>query len=152
MLRSCVPVSILCLFAFACCPSGVWLDDFGNQYQIVTAPSLDPMSTPRVTGGSMDTRGWGCGIWDVRPLDPAQYPDETYKPGYQLAFVAVNPHPSPYDSCCYKFRFDGNETSPGCVAVEGQYESRDGKCNQSGPLVLEPYRSNPGIHPFDHCP
>jgi len=134
-LRLWVPALLLCLCAFSCCPSGIWLDNFGNRYQILTVPTGSP-DTARITGGSVDTQGWGCGIWEIRPLTP----QEPYDPAYSIAFVAENPYPSPYDNCCYAFRFDGNETSPGCVALMGRFEARDGKCNQSGSMLIEAYR------------
>ena len=126
------PLALLALLASACCPTGVWLDNFGNQYQILTVPSLLP-DTPRVTGGTVDTLGWGCGIWNVREL----LPGEPYDPANPVAFVVENPYPNPYDNCCYSYRFDGGETSSGCVALRGRFQTLGGKCNQSGDMVIE---------------
>jgi len=134
VIFSWVPILVLglCLTLSACCPSGIWLDNFGNQYRLLTlsAPSPDE---PRDIEGTVDTLGFGCGIWTVRNL----LPDEPYDPANRVAFVAENPSPSPYDNCCYAFRFDGNETGLGCVAISGQYQTVGGKCNQSGPVILE---------------
>jgi hypothetical protein len=130
-----VPIFLCCLTVSACCPSGIWLDNFGNQYQILTFPSSVP-DTARETAGSVDTLGWGCGIWEIRPLNPG----EPYDPANEIAFVAENPQPTPYDNCCYAFRFDGNETSLGCVTLSGQYQTIGGKCDQSGSMVIEVYR------------
>jgi len=131
-----VPILVLCLgfLSAACCPSGVWLDNFGNQYQLLTFPATAPDS-PRDSAGSVDTLGFGCGVWQIRNLNP----DEPYDPSYSIAFVAENPYPNPYDNCCYAFRFDGNETGLGCVALLGEYRTVGGKCNQSGPLIIEAY-------------
>ncbi len=132
-LRPWFPIFLLGLLcASACCPSGIWMDIFVNQYLIVTTPSVDP-NTARITEGSVDTLGWGCGIWDIRPLTAG----EPYDPANQIAFVAENPYPTPYDNCCYAFRFDGNETSTGCVTLTGLYETIGGKCSQSGNMVIE---------------
>ncbi len=132
-----VPILVLglCLCAPACCPSGVWLDNFGNQYQILTFPATAP-DTARDTAGSVDTLGFGCGIWNIRNLNP----DEPYAPANKVSFVAENPYPSPYDNCCYAFRFDGNETGLGCVALSGQYQTTGGKCEQAGPMIIEVFQ------------
>jgi hypothetical protein len=129
------PIFLFLLTVSACCPSGIWLDNFGNQYQILTFPSSVP-DTARETSGSVDTLGWGCGIWNIRPLNPG----EPYDPANAIAFVAENLQPTPYDNCCYAFRFEGNETNLGCVALSGQYQTVGGKCNQSGSMVIEVYR------------
>lgn len=122
---------VLILFA-ACCPTGAYEDNFGRFYTLVTIPTDDSLQTFATTG-TVDTRDWGCGIWNIRPPGELEPPAE---PG-DIAWVAVNPNPNPADQCCYAFRFDGEVTGSGCVLILGEYENVGGKCQQSGQMFLQ---------------
>ena len=91
------------LFA-ACCPTGAYEDNFGRFYTLVTLPTDDSNQTFRTTGW-VDTRDWGCGVWDIQPEPPLDPDIPT------VQWLAVNPNPNPADQCCYAFRFDGPYTN-----------------------------------------
>lgn len=116
----------------ACCPSGTWKDNFDAIYQLLSTPP-PALGLPIQVVGSVDTRGLGCGIWDVRP----PLPGEPYDPTAEVVFYAVNPYPDPNDNCCYAYRFEGKEEAIGCVLFIGDYETVGGKCSQSGQMFLE---------------
>ena len=127
-----LPVLGLAVLPAACCPSGVFVDNFNSLYQILTAPP--PLSgLPFQTSGWVDTRGLGCGVWNVR----APLPGEPYDPQYAVVFYAENPTPDPNDNCCYGFRFDGNQQTPECRVVSGAYSNVGGKCTASGSMTLQ---------------
>jgi len=115
-----------------CCPSGVFVDNFNSLYQILTGPP--PLKgMPFQTSGWVDTRGLGCGVWNIR----APLPGEPYDPQYAVVFYAENPSPDPNDNCCYAFRFDGNQQNTDCLLVTGTYRNLGGKCTGSAPMVLQ---------------
>jgi hypothetical protein len=61
------------LFSACGCPTGFYDDNFGRFYTLLTTPTDDSLQT-FTTAGTVDTRDWGCGIWEIRPeppLDPA---------------------------------------------------------------------------------
>ena len=133
---------VLVLSAAACCPSGVWIDNFKNVYYIVSNPSPTP-GLPRQTEGNVDTRGFGCGVWPIRPLTQGDPVD----PNDMVGWIAENPYPNANDKCCYSFLFKGNETEAACLTIMGQFQNIGGKCHQSGPMILEAFRQEPTL-PF----
>jgi hypothetical protein len=116
----------------ACCPTGAFEDNFGRFYTLVTIPTDDSLQTFQ-TSGTVDTRGMGCGVWNIRPPLDGEPPVE---PG-DTAWVAVNPNPNPADQCCYAFRFDGQVAGSGCAVILGEYQNVGGKCQQSGQMFLQ---------------
>lgn len=126
-----LPTLLLAVLS-ACCPSGAFVDNFGSLYQILTTPPpLQGM--PPQTSGTADTRGLGCGVWNVRP----PLPGEPVDPQYGVVFYAENPAPDPGDNCCYAFRFDGNEENQECRLITGVYQSVGGKCTVSGSMYIQ---------------
>ncbi len=118
------------LFASSCtCPTGGFEDNFGRFYSLVTVLQPD-FGVPVGTSGTLDTLDWGCGIWNITPLEPLN-------PENPIAWQAENPNPNPADQCCYAFRFDGHTAPGGCAVILGTYESVGGKCEQSGQMFLQ---------------
>ena len=125
-------LALLALVFQACCPSGVWKDNFDALYQILTTPP-PTLGLPNQIIGFVDTRDIGCGVWNVRP----PLTGEPWDPLAEVVFYAVNPYPDPNDNCCYAYRFEGKAEGPGCILFIGDYETVGGKCSQSGQMFIE---------------
>lgn len=115
----------------ACCPSGVWKDNFNAVYNLITLYPSD-RSLPNQVTGTVDTRDAGCGVWNVRPPEPG----EPYDPTKDVIFVGVNPSPNPADNCCYRYLFQGISDFS-CLTIIGEFETIGGKCNEQGDMYLE---------------
>ncbi len=118
------------LLAASCtCPTGGYEDNFGRFYSLLTILESD-FDLPIGTSGTVDTRGWGCGVWNISPVPPSD-------PENPIAWQAENPYKNPADQCCYAFRFDGRVAPGGCAVILGTYENVGGKCHQSGQMFLQ---------------
>jgi len=115
--------------AVSCCPSGVWKDNFGVTYQLLT-DFFHPEGDSLPILGLADTGELGCGLWTVEGLSNATGPDRS------ISLTLINPKPSPDDRCCYFFHFTGHLQGSGCLFIAGDYETNDGKCTQSGQMYL----------------
>ena len=126
-----------CTTLVSCCPSGIFEDNFGSIYQLVTTtvPGSNPLDPALEVTGTVDTAAMGCGIWTVRNIRFAELPPDWRL--YDLLIVAENPTPDAADTCCQAFSFKGNTQDGACVRIEGYYENIGTKCTQSGEMYLE---------------
>ncbi len=127
---------IFCIFfPGACCPSGVWEDNYGNIYSLASIPSRNFLFAPVGTFGTVDITATDCGTWEVRPLnefDPPPLPATT------IVWIAENPEPNPMDGCCYAIRFEGwSANGLQCTRITGMFNNVGGKCTQAGNMFLD---------------
>ncbi len=128
---------LFCIFfTGACCPTGAWEDNFGNEYNLASVPPASIFDPVVGTMGNVDLSPSNCGIWTVRPpseLEPPPLSTTT------IVWIAVNPAPDPTDGCCYAIRFEGNSTDIfQCNRIEGIFQNVGGKCDQIGFMSLVP--------------
>ena len=114
----------------ACCPTGIYEDNFGAVYQLFTdfgSPEDDAFAVL----GTADTGEIGCGVWTLagtsRKLDVGRF----------VEWKVTNPNQNPMDACCYEFQFVSDPVDPDCLYISGEYAMTGGKCTQSGPMFLE---------------
>lgn len=123
---------LTCVCTVACCPSGVWQDNYGSVYNILTTPSEEQPGVLETTGYVDAFPDAGCGLWDIRPPQ-----GEQYDPTKSVVFVAQNRQPNPTDACCYAFLFEGDPAGSGCLYVGGSYRNIGGKCTGQGEMYLQ---------------
>jgi len=122
----------------ACCPSGVWQDNFGSIYQLLTLPIVESDVSPRSsfeTVGSIDTMDMGCGVWQIRSPTAAEMPADHDQ--FDFIWVAENPAPNPADQCCSAVLFKGDSAGSYCDLLTGEYTNIGDKCTQSGSMYLQ---------------
>ncbi len=122
----------------ACCPSGVWEDNFGSVYQLMTLPIEEPdgsQSSSFQTVGTVDTMDMGCGVWEIRIPTATEMPADHDQ--FNLIWVAENPNPNPADQCCSALVFKGDSAGSYCNLLTGAYTNIGNKCTKSGSMYLQ---------------
>ncbi len=123
------------LFIGACCPSGVWEDNYGNIYSIVSIPPGNLIFGPVRTYGTVDITDSGCGTWEIRPLNEFDTPP---LPASNIVWIAENPEPDQTGECCDAVRFEGYSLSRlQCDRIIGVFHNLGRRCTQSGNMFLD---------------
>ena len=115
----------------ACCPTGIYQDNFGAVYELFTDFRSTEEEDTFVVLGTVDTREIGCGVWTLAGTSRKLVEER------RVEWIVTNPNPNPRDACCNAFHFEGQVTDATCSFISGEYAMTGGKCTQSDPMYLE---------------